>query len=437
MNNKNTIFIMLLLIACGICSACSEKQKTEVIETVSESTTESQTYSEIESISETIIETEATETIATETIETKHTEKKSKAPVFKIWDYQINVGRITFQQLLDQDFKYKSDYWFEDDKEFKGDLAPEEYAYYYIVDSKNHWDMFRIRIENVTNTTVAYNDAVITDFYFDTDSNYDNLNSRIQLNDLYVTEESTYDDFEQMIDKTGNTNDFIQVSPSIEDKRFIWETERSDGYVYVELEFDADDIFKGMDISYSDSKKELETGDIEEEEKVTETEDIDPNVITADEELWDAWISSNTVMLSPFMDASSQVGFSWSRPAGQMGEEKECDFCLKNDNGSLESIPNMRFYYDVVNQEIRYTGIFTEDKEFFESDDFRKYCVMLTQAYNCHFEDGQTILNLTEDRAKEIVNFAFDEADHCLADGMRIRVIRDDDKPYYSFHLEY
>ena len=56
-------------------------------------------------------------------------------------------------------------------------------------------------------------------------------------------------------------------------------------------------------------------------------------------------------------------------------------------------------------------------------------------AYNIRFENGEPILNLTKERAREIVDYSIDNAEHCLADNMRIRVVREDG--YYSFHLEY
>lgn len=179
----------------------------------------------------------------------------------------------------------------------------------------------------------------------------------------------------------------------------------------------------------------------DQDEKNKDAEETDilldgmPDGMIINESKWDAWESTNNCMLFPFMDTGEQAGFEFTMPLGQgNSKQKNVDFVFANG----KTLKNVEMYYGVEDQKILYTGLWTEDKNAFLSKDFREACIRLMLGYNIHYDDG-AVMNLTRDRAEEIVDFCLknQEAEHCLVDNMRIRVLREDEKPYYSFHLEY
>ena len=156
-----------------------------------------------------------------------------------------------------------------------------------------------------------------------------------------------------------------------------------------------------------------------------------PENISIDETEWDNWTSTEECMLFPFMKASTElVDFNWGNPKRD-GDHVEIECYDENDN----AVTDFLMYYGVDEQKVIYTGLYTDNPDVFSSEVFREYCTKLMMAYNIRFENGEPILNLTKERAREIVDYSIDNAEHCLADNMRIRVVREDG--YYSFHLEY
>lgn len=149
------------------------------------------------------------------------------------------------------------------------------------------------------------------------------------------------------------------------------------------------------------------------------------NIIT-DETEWENWTSTGRCMLFPFMQASDLLDFSWGNP--QRDGDHVWVECFE-ENGDFG------MYYCVDNQRITYAGLYTDNINVFSSEAFRNACVKLIRSYNIHLEDGEVVFNLQEERAGEIVDFALDNTEHCLADNMRIRVIKKEG--YYSFHVEY
>lgn len=149
------------------------------------------------------------------------------------------------------------------------------------------------------------------------------------------------------------------------------------------------------------------------------------NIIT-DETEWENWKSTGRCMLFPFMQASDLLDFSWGNPQKDGSHVwVEC----------FEGNGDFGMYYCADNQRIMYVGLYTDNINVFSSEAFRNACVKLIRSYNIHFEDEEVVFNLQEERAGEIVDFALNNTEHCLADNMRIRVIKNEG--YYSFHVEY
>ncbi len=154
-------------------------------------------------------------------------------------------------------------------------------------------------------------------------------------------------------------------------------------------------------------------------------ESIPQNIIT-DEAEWENWKSTGRCMLFPFMQASDLLDFSWGNPQKDGSHVwVECS----EGNGDFG------MYYCADNQRIMYVGLYTDNINVFSSEAFRNACVKLIRSYNIHFEDEEVVFNLQEERAGEIVDFALNNTEHCLADNMRIRVIKNEGE--YSFHVEY
>ncbi|MCC8051021.1 MAG: peptidoglycan-binding protein [Clostridiales bacterium] len=166
-----------------------------------------------------------------------------------------------------------------------------------------------------------------------------------------------------------------------------------------------------------------------------------PEGLSTDEDEWEAWESTKGCGITAFMHGCEKAGMTFSVPTGQAdNNHKLCKFVFINGDSST-SLKDATFYY-CVNPLLTYVGLYTEDIEVYESDDFKEACIRFMLAYNVDFDSDnmEATLNLTRERAEEIVNYCFDyEIEHCVVDNMRIRLIRrtDEDDEYYSFHIEY
>ncbi len=159
-----------------------------------------------------------------------------------------------------------------------------------------------------------------------------------------------------------------------------------------------------------------------------------PEGLSVNETEWENWESEKGCNLFNFMCAGDQAKYTFALVGGQEDDHKICSFIF--DNG--DELENAELYYGVSNQQILYVGLWTEKEKVYKSDDFKEACIRMMLSYNVSYDDSidDVALNLTRERAEEIVNFCFDnKIEHCLVDGMRIRMIRDED--YYSFHIEY
>ena len=165
-----------------------------------------------------------------------------------------------------------------------------------------------------------------------------------------------------------------------------------------------------------------------------------PEGLSLDEKEWDSWESNGGCTLFPFMKACDKAGFTFSLPSGQEETHKEGYFDFK-DGDTTTTLDQVVFYYGVENQHMLYTGLYTDNPDTFNSDDFREACIRLMLGYNIHYDQASddAVLNLTRERAEEIVNYCFDnDVKHCVVDDMRIRILRNDaNDNYYSFHMEY
>ncbi len=164
-----------------------------------------------------------------------------------------------------------------------------------------------------------------------------------------------------------------------------------------------------------------------------------PENLSIDEDQWESWTVSGKCKLFPFMSAGNEVGFSFEPKAGQADSlHKECKFTLKNGEKKLV-LKEIDMYYCVEKQSIIYAGLSTHSKESFETSEFKEACIRLMQGYNIGFDSqsGKAVLNLSRERAEEVVNYCLENVERCLVDNMRIRVIRNEDDNYYSFHMEY
>lgn len=165
-----------------------------------------------------------------------------------------------------------------------------------------------------------------------------------------------------------------------------------------------------------------------------------PENMIIDEAQWEAWKASRKCTLYLFMGACEEAGFTYSLPGGQnKSTHKTCRFVFQGGTKDGVSLKNVEMYYYVENQEIIYLGLWTSDITIFESADFKEACVRLMLGYNIHYDSKaeKAVLNLSRERANEVVAYCLDNIEHCLVDNMRIRVIRDQEDDYYSFHMEY
>lgn len=164
-----------------------------------------------------------------------------------------------------------------------------------------------------------------------------------------------------------------------------------------------------------------------------------PEGMIIDEEQWEAWKPALKCALMPFTRAGNEAGYTLTVPTGQGDSNHKTISFIFKDGDSSRTLENAEMYYGVKDQMIEYTGICTEDESVFKSDDFKEACIRLMLGYNIHFDSDtkSAVLNLTRERAEEIVNYCLENVDHCLVDNMRIRVLREPDRNYYSFHMEY
>lgn len=77
-----------------------------------------------------------------------------------------------------------------------------------------------------------------------------------------------------------------------------------------------------------------------------------------------------------------------------------------------------------------------------EYTDFKEACIRLILGYNMHLEKDtmEAALNLTRERAEEIVNYCLDNTiKFCVVDNMRIHLTYRNDTadPFYRLHVEY
>ena len=154
--------------------------------------------------------------------------------------------------------------------------------------------------------------------------------------------------------------------------------------------------------------------------------------IIIDEDAWKDWQSDGRPGLMLFMEATSAVGVKWDLLPDPEKVHKDC--YLIEDG---EVVEDMAMYYAVDNQEIYYVGVIAKDKDVFESDRFKDYCARFLRAYTGYFEskDAEEVsFAMTEDRAREIVDYAIDNNQRCIADGIRIRL--NESNGTYGFHME-
>ena len=164
-----------------------------------------------------------------------------------------------------------------------------------------------------------------------------------------------------------------------------------------------------------------------------------PTGLSVNETEWENWESTNKCNIFPFWSAGEKVNYTYTIPENSDENHKECKFVF-TDNDSTRTLKDVVFYYGVENQRILYVGLYTDDTEIYMNSDFKEACIRMMLSYNIHYdsETEDSVLNLTRERAEEIVSFCFDnEIEHCIVDDMRIRLIRDLEDDYYSFHIEY
>ena len=177
-----------------------------------------------------------------------------------------------------------------------------------------------------------------------------------------------------------------------------------------------------------------ETYEDKDEEITDDAEAADSGIegIILDEGAWKDWKSEGRLGLMTFMKATSAVGIKWDLLPNPDKVEKDC--YLIEDGEAVEDIA---MYYAVDNQEIYYVGVIAKDSDVFDSDRYRDYCARFLRACTGRYEseDAEEIsFTMTEERAREIVDYAIDNNQRCIADGIRIRI--NESKGTYGFHIE-
>lgn len=175
-----------------------------------------------------------------------------------------------------------------------------------------------------------------------------------------------------------------------------------------------------------------EDKDKENTDEAADSADSGIEGIIIDESAWKNWKSEGRTGLMMFMEATSAVGIKWDLLPNPDKIEKNC--YLIEDG---EVVEDMAMYYAVDNQEIYYVGVIAKDRDVFESDRFRDYCARFLRAYTGRYEskDAKEVsFAMTEERAREIVDYAIDNNQRCIADGIRIRI--NESNGTYGFHME-
>ena len=162
--------------------------------------------------------------------------------------------------------------------------------------------------------------------------------------------------------------------------------------------------------------------------------------IIIDEAQWNEWTADgHCSMFTIFMETADLAGYSLDLPSGQEDNHKIGKFLFVDDGVSTE-LSNAEIYYGIEKQTVEYMGLCTEDRFVFESDAFKEACIRLMLSYNIRYdsENEKHVLNLTHERAEEIVEYILDnEIEDCLVENMRIRFIQHEDNAHYRFHMEY
>lgn len=176
-----------------------------------------------------------------------------------------------------------------------------------------------------------------------------------------------------------------------------------------------------------------ETAEDKDEEITDDAEAADSGIegIIIDESAWTDWESEGRISLMTFMTATSAAGAKWDLLPNPDKVEKDC--YLIEDGEVVEDIA---MYYAVENQRILYVGLIAKDRDVFESDRFKEYCVKFIRAYSAVYDSDADDVNLVmeEDRAREIVDYAINNNQRCIADGIRIRI--NESNGTYGFHME-
>lgn len=199
----------------------------------------------------------------------------------------------------------------------------------------------------------------------------------------------------------------------------------------------------GMDATSTITQKLLDS--LESSElSVSESNNSMPEGMSVGEQEWKNWKSSSVCTIIPFLESAEKAGFLFSLPSGQKDSgDKVGTFELLDENGNItKDLEQTDFYYGVEKQHILYTGLETRDTSIYESADFKEACIRLILGYNMHLEKDtmEAALNLTRERAEEIVNYCLDNTiKFCVVDNMRIHLTYRNDTadPFYRLHVEY
>ena len=165
-----------------------------------------------------------------------------------------------------------------------------------------------------------------------------------------------------------------------------------------------------------------------EEPAEEETPDSGIDGIIIDESAWEEWKNENKVALMTFLKATSTAGVTWDINSGQKNSQHKVGYILEDH----EKVDGIEMYYAVENQDVYYVGLNAVDEDMFHSDEFKDYCAAFLRGYTA--ASGEE-LTMSEERAREIVDYAIDNNQRCVADGVRIRINEIDGG--YGFHMEY
>ena len=178
----------------------------------------------------------------------------------------------------------------------------------------------------------------------------------------------------------------------------------------------------------NDPKEEEHEADNANTSAEEETLDSGIDGIIIDETAWNEWKDENKVALMTFMKATSTAGVKWDLPSGQKNSQHKDGYILEDG----EKVDGIEMYYAVENQDIYYVGLNAVDEDMFHSDEFKDYCAAFLRGYTA--TSGEE-LTMSEERAREIVDYAIDNNQRCIADGVRIRINEIDGG--FGFHMEY